>query len=197
MFKNKPYNHLLLTNVFSNEITNTLEIYFNKLTEKECKIYQNKNTLLHEYTWIYDLDENITNIPVNYFYNHKFIKKLENYFNKKGIIVDMNFWGGGFMRIPENHMVEAHIDYTINSYLGLKRFLTGIYFLNNSDCQLILENDNNKVTYDWIKNNFVIFENTENSWHSVSKNSNNAEALRFIYYTSDTENVIPRKSIYK
>jgi hypothetical protein len=201
MLKTCPYNHAYFENCFSKYKQNKIQKYFNTIKDEDCKKYTNINdTYINEYTWIYNLKNPIVNEVINYFYNHNFIKQLENIFNIKGLIVDMNFWGGGYMNVPKNYQVSSHIDYTINGYLNLERKLTGIYFLETypkKENNLFLHNENKEIIkYSCKKGDFVIFENTNNSWHGIEKCINKPmKCLRFIYYVNNNY-VEPKKSIY-
>ena len=197
-----PYPIWIIDNLFANDILNEIK---NSWVSNDSDLWigtryninGNKNILeqgMKNISNEIDWPLPISNV-IKYFHSDKFTKKIEDITGVKNLISDKSMRWTGMRVMLDNSYQLIHSDARKHPDNGLRKELTCLFYLNDDykkdrdeGCLEIWNDDmsERKHEIEPIDNRFVIFKNSDTSYHGVPKVKRERKALTFSILKDDT-----------
>ena len=189
-----PYAHVVLDNVFDEDILREIVSEFEIATDK-WKYYETK----YEKKLQMSADEQlgtVTRLFLHALNSNPFLNFLEEVSGVQGLLPDMSYEGGGLHSIPKGGKLGVHVDFNYHKQLNVFRRLNVILYLNE-DWQeeyggaFEMWNEDRteckKQVYP-LFNRMVIFNTTSTSYHGhphplTCPDNITRKSLALYYYT--------------
>ena len=180
-----------------------------ELRNAEFKVFDRNGSMMYEWVKYNKKDTPFAFELISEFHSSEFVKYLENITGINGLIPDIHLHGAGYMRSGRGDSLKIHTDFNWNDTIKLNRELTVVVYLNkdwkeewNGDIQLWDKKNQQCIKQYFPKwGNCVIWKYDEFGFHGHPNPIDSPEGqfrdgFRFFYYTSNSTNENPHRSLY-
>lgn len=207
-----PINHWVFDKFINYEITSKLKEELNQLFDyrkNEFKIFDRNGSMMYEWAKYNQIDTPIAYDLISYCHSSNFVRWLESITEIKGLIPDIHLHGAGYMRSGKGDSLKIHTDFNWQDDIKLNRVLTLVVYLNrsweeswNGDIQF-WDKQNKECVQRYFPGwgNAVLWEYDELGFHGHPNpidcpNGEYRDGFRLFYYTSNSTNENPHRSLY-
>lgn len=127
----KPFNHLIIDDLFTNDLIVKLKQNFPNKNDKIWWEYDNPLEKKLAFNAVNELDE-IYSLFFSFVNSKEFITFLENLSGLKNLISDPTLRGGGLHQTLKGGKLDIHEDFNVNQELDAFRKLNLIVYLNDN-----------------------------------------------------------------
>jgi hypothetical protein len=207
-----PINHWDFPNFLENETSTNLKKELNSLfvdRKDEFKFFDRNGSAMYEWCKYNQKDTPVAYDLISYLHSTEFVRYLEEVTEIKGLIPDIHLHGAGYMRCGVSDSLKIHTDFNWNDEIKLNRVLTLVIYFNkdwkeeyNGEIQF-WDKENKECVKSYFPNwgNCIMWEYDERGFHGHPNplkcpNGQYRDGFRLFYYTSNSTNENPHRSLY-
>jgi hypothetical protein len=208
----EPINHWEFPKLLDYETTKRLKYELNELFDfkkSEFKFFDRNGSAMYEWCKYTKKETPAAYALFSYFHSTEFVRYLEEITNINGLIPDIHLHGAGYMRCGNGDSLKIHTDFNWQNDIKLNRALNLVIYLNenweeewNGDIQFWDKKNTNCVKSYFPKwGNAIMWQYDELGFHGHPNpiqcpTGQFRDGFRFFYYTSNSTNENPHRSLY-
>ena len=209
---NEPINNWefphFLDYISTNNLKEELELLF-KRKKNDFKLFNRNGSKMYEWCRYNKKETPVAYELVALLHSTEWVRCLEEITGIRGLLPDIHLHGAGYMRCGKGDSLKIHTDFNWNDEIKLNRALTLVIYLNqnwkeewNGDIQF-WDKQNKECVKRYYPNwgNCVVWEHDERGFHGHPNPLNcpdneYRDGFRLFYYTSNSTNENPHRSLY-